>query len=97
MLGYDISGLFQTVVKDTTTAFSSSLGTAVGNRLTPTQKSIVQQVTNTTSSVPRPLPKKTFLEENGAYLIIGGAVLVGLIIMTKNRRSTSAPISAPVV
>jgi len=64
----------------------SVVGPVISQRLTPTQKSVVQQVTGTTTSVPTPQPKKTFMEENGTYLIIGGAVLVGAIILMQSRR-----------
>jgi hypothetical protein len=58
----------------------------IGQRLTPTQKSIVQQVTGTSTSIPPSPPKKTFMEENGPYVIIGGAVLMGVIILAATRK-----------
>lgn len=72
-------------------AVGDTVGQYVQQRMTPTQKAMVQQVTGTSTSVPNPQPpKKTFMEENGTYLIIGGAVLVGAIILMKTRkRSTS--------
>jgi hypothetical protein len=62
----------------------------VGQRLTPTQKAVAQQVTNTSTSMssnPPPKPEKTFMEQNGTYIMIGGAVLIGVIVMMKTRRS----------
>ena len=78
------------------------IGSEVGKRLSPTQKSMVQQVTGTSTSVPANPPKKSFMEENGTYLIIGGAVLLGAIVLMKSRSSvrarryseTAAPVAA---
>ena len=89
MLGFDWGGLF----KEVGTVTASAIGTAVGTRLTPTQKSMVQQVTGTSTSVPANPPKKSFMEENGTYLMIGGAVLLGAIVLFKTRRR-SAPVVA---
>lgn len=59
----------------------------VGKRLTPTQKSVVQQVTSTSASIssPKPPPKSDFFKDNMSYILIGGAVLVGLVVMMKTR------------
>jgi len=61
----------------------------IGQRLSPTQKSVLNQVTGTSTSIPPPPPKKTFMEENGTYVIIGGAALVGVLILaaTLKRRA----------
>lgn len=54
-------------------------------RITPTQKAVIQQITGTTSSVT--YPPQDPMKANMPYIIIGGALIVGAIVMLKTRRS----------
>jgi len=95
-LGVDIDwgGIFNqiapAIVKDT----SAVTAQYVSKRLSPTQKSVIGTITGTTSSVPaNTLPKRTFMQENGTYIMIGGAVLLGAIILMSTRRGRSAVVA----
>jgi hypothetical protein len=60
---------------------------AIAQRLTPTQKAYIQQVTPVPSSMPYQPAKPDFMKEYGPYVIIGSALLVGTLVMMKTRRS----------
>ena len=60
------------------------------NRLTPSQKAELQAVTGTSTSIGNPPPpEKSFMEKYGVYVAIGGALVIGSIVMVKTRRRPS--------
>ena len=87
-----ISGFFQS---DTGKVVTQAVATSVGQRLTPTQKAQWANIQEAAGISPYPVNPQTGMQnpnafdyqKNMPYLIAGGAVLIGLIMILGTRKS----------
>lgn len=94
MVGYGFGAdnwftqLGRTVLKDTTQAVIQTIGT----RITPTQRAAIQQITTSVPSIPsvQQEPQADGLKKNLPYIIAGGAVLLGVVVMIGTRKPRAA-------
>jgi len=87
MLGVDIMDILNTTLNYAGKAAEIAIPVINAARKTPTEKSLTNSVTGTSTSMPQPMPPKPdFMKANMPYILIGGAVLVGAIIMMEMRK-----------